>query len=124
MPLANNQGVQINYEVTGYGPPLFLMHGFSGNHTSWHGYGYVAALQDSYQLILIDARGHGASSKPHTPEAYDYQRLIEDMIAVLDDLHSRDDWLGTYWRLLGTKRRRRTRNHHYLAWMVTSDRSR
>jgi pimeloyl-ACP methyl ester carboxylesterase len=61
MPFANNHGVNIHYEVEGHGPPLALVHGFSGNHTSWRGYGFVDKLKDDYTLILIDARGHGAS---------------------------------------------------------------
>ncbi len=86
MPITHNHAVPINYEVEGQGPPLVLMHGFSGNRTTWQGYGFVAALKSAYQLILIDARGHGASGKPHYMEAYADPYLIADVIAVLDDL--------------------------------------
>ncbi|HEX9372685.1 MAG TPA: alpha/beta fold hydrolase [Roseiflexaceae bacterium] len=85
MPFADSRGVRIHYELEGDGPALALMHGFSGNRTSWRGYGFVDALKGDYQLILIDARGHGESDKPHAPEAYDHRRLVDDMIAVLDD---------------------------------------
>jgi pimeloyl-ACP methyl ester carboxylesterase len=37
-------------------------------------------------LVLIDCRGHGDSSKPHGPEAYDDQRLAADVAAVLNAL--------------------------------------
>jgi pimeloyl-ACP methyl ester carboxylesterase len=86
MPSVDTRGVRIHYELEGQGPPLVLMHGFSGNHTSWYGYGFVDGLKDDYQLILIDARGHGQSAKPHEPPAYDYQHLVDDVIAVLDDI--------------------------------------
>src|SRR5512135_846948 len=86
MPITHNHDVPINYEVEGQGPPLVLLHGFSGNRTSWHGYGFVAALKSAYQLILIDARGHGESGKPHDPEAYADPYLMADVIAVVDDL--------------------------------------
>jgi pimeloyl-ACP methyl ester carboxylesterase len=43
--------------------------------------------QDAYPLILIDARGHGASDKPHDPAAYDFQNNVADILTVLDALH-------------------------------------
>jgi len=49
--------------------------------------GYVEALCPNYQLILIDARGHGGSDKPHDPAAYDLSLRAGDVVAVLDDLH-------------------------------------
>ena len=86
MPYAHNNGVRINYEVEGQGEPLILQHGFSGDLTGWRLYGYVDALKDTYQCILIDARGHGASDKPHDPEAYVLTNKVTDVTAVLDDL--------------------------------------
>ena len=86
MPYANNDGVRIHYQVEGAGPALVLQHGFSGHLESWYEPGYVDALQQDYRLILIDARGHGASDKPHDPEAYVLQRRVDNIVAVLDHL--------------------------------------
>jgi len=95
MPYANNQGVRIHYEVEGDGPPLMLLHGYSGNLKSWHRCGYVDPLKNDYNLILIDARGHGASDKPHDPEVYELKLLVADIAAVLDDLNiSKAHFLG------------------------------
>jgi pimeloyl-ACP methyl ester carboxylesterase len=49
--------------------------------------GYVEALRPDYQLILVDARGHGASDKPHEPAAYALSLRVSDIVAVLDALH-------------------------------------
>lgn len=69
--------------------------GFTGSLEGWHQNGYVAALKHDYQLILIDARGHGASDKPHDPKEYDMQLRATDVVAVLDDLNlSRAHYLG------------------------------
>lgn len=84
MPYANNQCVNIYYEVEGHGPPIAFIHGGTGNLNSWRTYGYVELLKDKYTLILIDARGHGESDKPHDSTAYDYRLLTDDVIAVLD----------------------------------------
>ena len=86
MPYANNNSVRIHYQVEGEGPPLVLQHGFTSSLQSWYAYGYVAALRQNYQLILIDARGHGQSDKLYDPQAYALQHRVEDVLAVLDAL--------------------------------------
>jgi pimeloyl-ACP methyl ester carboxylesterase len=43
-------------------------------------------LRDRHQLVLIDARGHGRSDKPHTAEAYRLACMTSDVVAVLDQL--------------------------------------
>jgi pimeloyl-ACP methyl ester carboxylesterase len=86
MPFARNDGLKINYEVEGSGEPLVLYHGLTGSGERWRDIGYTAGLSDSYRLILIDARGHGKSDKPHDQEAYGRRRQAADVVAVLNDL--------------------------------------
>jgi pimeloyl-ACP methyl ester carboxylesterase len=87
MPYVNNQGVRIHYQVEGEGPPLVLQHGFTDSLESWYEFGYVPALQHDYRLILLDARGHGGSEKPHEPAPYHAKLHVADILAVLDALH-------------------------------------
>jgi pimeloyl-ACP methyl ester carboxylesterase len=87
MPYVDSQGLRIHYEVEGAGPPLVLQHGYSGSLKRWYWAGYVAALRDRYRLILIDARGHGGSDKPHDPAAYSLAAQTADILAVLDALN-------------------------------------
>ena len=94
MPYADNGSVRIHYEVEGEGPPLVLQHGFSESVVDWYETGYVKALKPDYRLILIDARGHGDSDKPHDPEAYLLNRRVGDVTAVLDAL---DIATAVYW---------------------------
>lgn len=86
MPYADNRGCRIRYEVKGEGPPLVLQHGFTQNLERWRQRGYVEALESRFRLILIDARGHGASDKPHDWAAYAWPVFVEDVVAVLDSL--------------------------------------
>ena len=86
MPFAMNNGVRIHYEVEGAGPPLVLQHGFTDSMVSWYDRGYVEVLKQHNLLVLIDARGHNASDKPHNPEAYAAELNVGDVIAVLDRL--------------------------------------
>jgi pimeloyl-ACP methyl ester carboxylesterase len=103
MPYANNQGVNIYYEVEGDGSPLVLHHGTLGNGRDWKSFGYAGVLTSDHQLILVDARGHGKSDKPHDPAAYDLSLRAADVTAVLDDLrisqanyfgYSMGGWIG------------------------------
>jgi pimeloyl-ACP methyl ester carboxylesterase len=86
MPYVINRGVRIHYEVEGSGPPLVLQHGHTANLRLWYLFGYVAALKPHYRVILIDARGHGESDKPHDRAAYVWPVMVTDVLAVLDDL--------------------------------------
>ena len=103
MPYATNNGVRIYYEVEGAGPPLILHHGSFGSGEDWRELGYTESLKHEYRLILLDARGHGASDKPHDPAAYDLELRAGDVTAVLDDLgiqrahffgYSMGGWIG------------------------------
>jgi pimeloyl-ACP methyl ester carboxylesterase len=103
MPYANNQGIHIYYQAEGEGPPLVLQHWSFATLESWYDYGYVSALKNDYQLILLDARGHGASDKPHKPEAYELKQRVDDIVAILDDVgiakahffgYSMGGWIG------------------------------
>ena len=83
MPFTDNNGVSIHYHVEGDGPPLVLQHGLTSSILRWYEFGFVDALKDDYRLLLIDARGHGDSGKPHDAEAYDQKLMASDVIAVL-----------------------------------------
>ena len=61
-----------------------LHHGTTGNLKGFRYFGYTEKLHQQYQLILIDARGHGRSDKLHEPDAYRLKNLVNDTVAVLD----------------------------------------
>ena len=103
MPFATNAGVRIHYETEGSGQPLVLHHGSFGSGADWRDLAYVDALKHDNLLILMDARGHGASDKPHDPAAYDLALRASDVTSVLDDLkveranffgYSMGGWIG------------------------------
>ncbi len=89
MPYINNDGVRIHYHVQGEGPLLVLQHGFAWSIEGWSRAGYVDGLESHWQLVLVDARGHGASDKPHDPVAYSLPLQVGDVVAVLDALNIR-----------------------------------
>ncbi len=94
MPFATHDGVRIHYEVEGEGPPLLLHHGFTSQGDAWR-LGYVQVLRAHHRVVMIDARGHGDSSKPHDPADYAMEQRVRDVTAVLDALGiERTHYLG------------------------------
>jgi pimeloyl-ACP methyl ester carboxylesterase len=94
MPRVANKGVSIHYRVEGNGPPVVLGHGVTDSSDVFYERGYVAALKPKYRLVLIDARGHGQSDKPHDPLSYTSEKVAFDIVAVLDDLGMKT---AVYW---------------------------
>ena len=98
MPYMENKDVKIYYEEEGIGPPLFLHHGLTGSMNSFKTYGYTEALKQKFKIILIDARGHGKSSKLYTPDSYRLITLVTDIVHLLDTLKvEKTHFLGYSW---------------------------
>jgi pimeloyl-ACP methyl ester carboxylesterase len=80
--LASVNGVKIWYAVFGRGEPVILLHGGLANANYW---GHqVRALQRHYQVIVMESRGHGRSSRNQEP--YGYDLMASDVVALLDHL--------------------------------------
>jgi pimeloyl-ACP methyl ester carboxylesterase len=73
------------YEVTGDGPPVVLLHGFSLDTRMWDE--QVAPLAESYRVIRCDLRGFGRSAIPEPGVLY---RHADDVQALLAHLNARE----------------------------------
>jgi pimeloyl-ACP methyl ester carboxylesterase len=80
----SSRGFTIHYDVAGAGPPLMLVPGTLSSAAHWEMLGYVAALADEFRVLSVDPLGHGASDKPHAPDAYHAAGVTADLVAVLD----------------------------------------
>lgn len=79
-------GAIIAYHDEGAGPPLLLMHGFTGTARS-HLAGLIDALKVDHRVIAPDLRGYGDSRPPARDFPADfYQRDAADMAALLDQI--------------------------------------
>ena len=80
--LAPVNGVRIWYAVFGRGEPVIMLHGGLANANYW---GHqVRALQRHYQVIVMESRGHGRSSRNREP--YGYDLMASDVLGLLDHL--------------------------------------
>lgn len=80
-------GVEIYYEVLpAPGDSLLLLHGYaSSSQRNWVRQGIAKSLNDAgYEIVLLDARGHGESEKPYDPQAYEGGAMAKDASALLD----------------------------------------
>jgi pimeloyl-ACP methyl ester carboxylesterase len=66
-----------------HGPPLVLIHGYTDNARDW--VPLAPYLSAHRHLILVDLRGHGASSKPEC--CYTRFDFAYDIALLLDALH-------------------------------------
>ena len=77
-------GVGIEYQVTGQGRPVVLLHGFPDSGRLWR-HQVTALAEAGFRVIVPDLRGYGLSDKPSEVEAYSLPLLAGDVMAVLAD---------------------------------------
>jgi N-formylmaleamate deformylase len=76
-------GLQFYYTRTGGDkPPVVLAHGFSDDGLCWTP--VAEALEAEYDLIMVDARGHGRSDAPE--QGYTPSTMAADLAGVINAL--------------------------------------
>jgi len=82
---AHVNGIKLWYATFGHGAPVVLLHGGLANADYW---GHqVRALAPFYQVVVVDSRGHGRSTRNAQPFGYDL--MASDVIGLMDYLHIR-----------------------------------
>lgn len=84
MPTQTVHGVDYYYEVAGSGPPLVLLHGFTGSVETWAA--HTPALAHRYRTIAADLLGHGRTDAPPDPARYGMAAAAADLATLLQDL--------------------------------------
>jgi len=82
MPIANINGINMNYKVQGQGKPLIMIMGAGSNQSGWR---FQTGLFKKYfRTITFDNRGVGKSDKPAGP--YTMRMMADDTIGLMDHL--------------------------------------
>jgi 2-succinyl-6-hydroxy-2,4-cyclohexadiene-1-carboxylate synthase len=76
--------LDFHVEIDGSGPPLLMLHGFTGSARAWDE--ARPALADVVTTISIDLIGHGRSGAPEDPQRYSLDACARDLAALLDFL--------------------------------------
>lgn len=81
---AKINGIEMTYKVSGRtdAPAVVLHHPLATNLSTWDA--LTAALEPTYRVIRMDARGHGKTEAPDG--AYSFETLTADVIGLLDHL--------------------------------------
>jgi len=78
-------GIRIWYAEFGKGEPVLFVHGGLANANYWGN--QVRAFAGRYQVIVMDSRGHGRSTRNAAP--YGYDLMASDVVGLLDYLKIR-----------------------------------
>jgi pimeloyl-ACP methyl ester carboxylesterase len=81
MPQLTVDGAVLNYQITGSGSPLVLVHGSATDLSTWDG--VIDDLAAHHRVITYDRRGYGRSQ--HSP-VRDHRIHARDLEAVLEQL--------------------------------------
>lgn len=93
----NSDGLNIHYDVNGSTRPVVFVHGFASNYkVNWENTGWTKIfITRGRQVVALDLRGHGKSSKPLSPSSYHPGLMGNDIIHLMDHLGiERADLIG------------------------------
>lgn len=83
MSKAQVNTIELDYEDSGKGKVLLLLHGLGSTKKDWDA--QVPFFSKTHRVITVDLRGHGNSSKPE--DDYGVELMTEDVIQLLDHLN-------------------------------------
>jgi len=75
-------GIKVWYAVFGQGEPVIFLHGGLANADYWGL--QVPEVARHHQVIVMDSRGHGRSTRDDRP--YGYDLMADDAVALMDFL--------------------------------------
>lgn len=81
---AQSGEVTLSGDEAGAGAPVVLLHGLTATRR-YVVMGSRALERSGHRVVKYDARGHGHSSPAPSSDAYTYDLLAADLLAVLDD---------------------------------------
>ncbi|WP_338449201.1 2-succinyl-6-hydroxy-2,4-cyclohexadiene-1-carboxylate synthase [Niallia oryzisoli] len=86
-------GIHYHVESIGEGFPLLLLHGFTGDSTTWKP--FFSQWSKDHKVIAVDIIGHGKSASPKDVQRYESVSVSKDIRKILDQLEiGKADVLG------------------------------
>jgi len=82
MPIANVNGINIDYKDEGHGEPLIMISGAGADKSAWRS--QTKEFKKHYRTITFDNRGVGKSDKPAGP--YSIRMMADDTVGLMDHL--------------------------------------
>ena len=83
----------MHIEIEGSGPPLLLLHGFTGSTRNWES--VVPPLTKNHTVITVDLPGHGQTPSPTDLSAYQMESVAPALNGLMEEMgHSSFNLLG------------------------------
>ncbi|TCP29840.1 2-succinyl-6-hydroxy-2,4-cyclohexadiene-1-carboxylate synthase [Scopulibacillus darangshiensis] len=82
--LIETLGVNRSVHVAGDGPPLLMLHGFTGTMATWEP--FIQKWSKRYKIIAVDIVGHGQTTAPNHISYYTMEHEASALIECLDVL--------------------------------------
>ena len=80
--MATDDSSGLHVEMDGDGPPLLLLHGFTGGAATIWPLGH--RLTDLRQVAAVDLPGHGRTGVPDDPQLFGFEHTVDALAPLLD----------------------------------------
>ncbi|EIJ79355.1 alpha/beta hydrolase fold protein [Bacillus methanolicus PB1] len=77
-------GVHYHVDTFGDGFPLILLHGFTGDSSTWNP--FCKSWSSHSRLIMIDIIGHGKTESPEESNRYHILSAADDLLSLIEQL--------------------------------------
>ena len=84
MPLIQVNGIKLNYDDSGSGPPVLLVMGTGSRGRAWHLHQLPALTTAGYRVITFDNRGIPPSDV--CADGFTIDDLVGDVVGLIDRL--------------------------------------
>ncbi|MBS4173903.1 2-succinyl-6-hydroxy-2,4-cyclohexadiene-1-carboxylate synthase [Bacillus sp. FJAT-49736] len=86
--LININDVSYHVEIIGDGEPVVLLHGFTGDTSTWKD--LAGRLKGKYKVLLVDIVGHGLTESPAEPKRYNIELVADDLKDIMQKFAMHD----------------------------------
>ncbi|MCE4051251.1 2-succinyl-6-hydroxy-2,4-cyclohexadiene-1-carboxylate synthase [Bacillus sp. Au-Bac7] len=76
--------ISYHVEVYGSGEPLLLLHGFTGDSSTWQQ--FIPVFEKNHQIIMMDIIGHGQTASPDEQQPYKIEYAAKAIKKLLETL--------------------------------------
>ena len=90
MPRTKANGIHLNYDETGSGETVVLVHGGWSDRNNW--FPVIPTLAESFRVVSYDRRGHGLSARDAVGTRRDQE---DDLAGLIESLGGRAHVVGT-----------------------------
>ncbi|MBC1654432.1 2-succinyl-6-hydroxy-2,4-cyclohexadiene-1-carboxylate synthase [Listeria welshimeri] len=82
--LVNGQTYYVTNTINGEKPVLLMLHGFTGSNKTFQE--SITHLEEHFSIVAPDLLGHGKTDSPDEIARYSIERIVEDLVTILQEL--------------------------------------